>query len=122
MSRGGFTLVEVLIVIVVIAVLASMMFGMMSFVESTRITDTEGRLMTLGFEVGGYMAARGLPPATLEEFTKRLDQPRWMKNGKFVDCWDQPFEYAVTGKQFKLWSRGRDGISGTPDDLSYKRN
>jgi general secretion pathway protein G len=122
MSRKGFTLLEVLVVIVVIAVLASMVFGLMSYIESARISDTEGRVMTLGFEVGGHMAAKGSPPATLEEFTKRLNQPRWMKDGKFVDSWDRPFGYTVNGKKFELWSFGPDGVSGTADDVRYKRN
>ena len=41
--RRGFTLLEVLAVVVILAVLASMAFGMMHFVESARIGDTEGR-------------------------------------------------------------------------------
>lgn len=120
MSKQGFTLVEVLIVIVVLAVLASMMFGMMHFAESSRIVDTEGRILTLGLEVGGQIARKGAPPATLEEL--KLDQPSWMKDGKFVDNWDRPFEYAVAGKQFTLWSLGPDGVSGTADDLRYRKN
>ena len=38
------------------------------------------------------------------------------------DAWENTVQYTVTGKQFKLWSFGPDGVSGTADDIVYKRN
>ena len=34
----------------------------------------------------------------------------------------RPLEYAVAGKEFKLWSCGPDGVSGTRDDIHYEKN
>lgn len=122
MSRKGFTLLEVLIVVAVIAILAGISFGLMRTVESARITATTGRVHSLGIEAGWFLKLKGLPPKALEDLAPRLQKPEWMKDGKFVDGWDRPFEYRVDGTSFRLWSNGPDGIAGTADDLEYKRN
>jgi general secretion pathway protein G len=119
--RKGFTLLEVLLVVVVLAILASMVFGMMHFVESSRIDATKGRVLILGQAVAKYQSVKGYLPARLEDLApKTLDEPGWMNGGKFVDGWDRPIEYAIVGSEFKVWSCGPDGVSGTPDDLRYK--
>lgn len=115
--EGGFTLVEVLIVIVVIAILASIMFGLMHFVESSRIMAAEGRVQALGEAAANQVAVKGFPPAKLVDVAKSINEPDWA-----VDHWNNPIQYTVTGRQFKLWSSGPDGVSGTADDIRYKRN
>ena len=122
MARRGFTLLELLIVITVLAVLSSMVFGLMHFVESGRIGVTEKRVLALGFEVKKQQGLKGAPPAHLEDLAVAAEQSAWMKNGRFVDSWDRPLEYQVTGRQFTLWSAGPDGVSGTEDDIRYPRN
>jgi len=119
--RRGFTLLEVLAVVVILAVLASMAFGMMHFVESARIGDTEGRVRLIGQSVAKYRSVKGFLPAKLEDLApKTLEQPAWMNGGKFVDNWDRPIEYKITGNDFNVWSCGPDGVSGTSDDLAYR--
>ena len=118
--RKGFTLLEVLLVVVVLAVLASIVFGMMHVTESARIENTNGRVLILGQAVEKHRSVKGFLPAKLEDLAKTLEQPNWMNGGKFVDSWDQPIQYSVTGADFRVWSLGRDGASGTADDLRYK--
>jgi general secretion pathway protein G len=120
--RRGFTLVEVLIVIVVLAILAGIGFGLVRAMEAARVSDSEIRVHGLGCAVSAHVAKKGFPPATLEDLAAALDRSGWMVNGKFVDCWENPIEYSVSGREFKVWSRGLDGVSGTADDLPYKRN
>jgi hypothetical protein len=45
-----------------------------------------------------------------------------MEGGRFVDGWNRPLEYSVTGKKVRIWSCGPDGISGTPDDIEGLKN
>jgi prepilin-type N-terminal cleavage/methylation domain-containing protein len=119
--RKGFTVLEVLLVVVVLAILASMAFGLMHLVESRRIDATKSRVLILGQAVAKYQQVKGYLPPRLEDLApKTLDEPDWMNGGKFVDSWDRPIEYAVLGNEFKLWSCGPDGVSGTLDDLRYK--
>jgi prepilin-type N-terminal cleavage/methylation domain-containing protein len=115
--RRGFTLLEVLLVVIVLAILASMIFGLMHFVESSRIEVARGRIFTLGIEVENQIAKKGFPPAALADVAKAIQQPEWVK-----DAWENTVQYTVNGKQFKLWSFGPDGVSGTADDIVFKRN
>ena len=114
--RRGFTLLELLLVVIVLAIVASMVFGLMHFVESSRIDAAQGRIFTLGLEVENQTAKKGFPPSTLADVAKALNEPEWVK-----DHWGNPIQYTVNGKQFRLWSCGSDGVSGTPDDLEYKK-
>jgi prepilin-type N-terminal cleavage/methylation domain-containing protein len=120
-ARKGFTLLEVLMVLVVLSILASMSFGLLRLVEISRIKAAEGRVHTLGTQASTVAGLTGFPPAKLEELAPKLEKPEWLKDGKFVDAWERPIEYRVEGKKFRLWSCGPDGISGTDDDISYSR-
>ena len=118
--RKGFTLLEVLIAVVVIAILVSAVFGLWSFIESARIKETENRVHTIGIEVWMHLRTKGFLPAKLEDLATRLNLTHCMNGGKFVDNWDQPIQYSVAGQEFKVWSMGPDGVSGTADDIRYK--
>jgi general secretion pathway protein G len=116
MSRKGFTLLEVLLVVVVLAVLAGIAFGLMSVVSSSRVRLTETRVHTIGCAIETHRKVKGTLPATLEDL--RLELP--MAGGRYVDAWERPLEYRVDGKEFRLWSCGLDERSGTADDISFK--
>jgi general secretion pathway protein G len=122
MNRKGLTLLEVLAVMVILSILASMTFWLLGNVENSRITATDGQVRTLGLEAAMHAKLKGFPPAALEELAPRLDNPGWIKDGKFVDAWEHPIGYRVDGKNFTVWSWGPDGVSGTADDLKFERN
>jgi prepilin-type N-terminal cleavage/methylation domain-containing protein len=119
---GGFTLLELLLVIAVLAILAGLLFGMLRVVEAARYSTTESRILSLRLEVRRQIMLKGVPPARLEDLAPALDKPGWMEGGRFVDGWNRPLEYKVTGKLYRLWSCGPDGISGTPDDIEGLKN
>src|SRR5579862_5743971 len=123
MIRKGFTLLELLLVLVILALLAGLTFGLLhASAESAKNRVTQIRIHTLGVQAATRSELMGFPPATLEELAPQLEKPEWMKDGKFCDAWERPIEYRVDGKIFRIWSCGADGISGTNDDLEYKRN
>jgi len=117
MPRQGFTLLELVLVIVVLLVLAGLTFGLMQLAENGKVALTEGRIRALRFEARKVAGLKGFPPETLEALAPALEQPGWLSNGRFVDAWDRPLEYHVDGKRFRLWSCGPDGIPGTADDV-----
>ena len=122
MTRKGFTLLEVVMVIVVLLILAGITSGLLTLVERAKGRLTETRVHSLGVQAATLVGLRGAPPNRLEDLLPSMGHPDWIKDGKFVDAWDRPFEYRVDGKKFDVWSCGPDGISGTPDDLHFRRN
>jgi general secretion pathway protein G len=122
MSRRGFTLVETLIVIVVLAILAGVVFAFFRSIERARILVTENRIHTIRCEVKTYSKLKGHPPRALEDLAKSAAQPGMMKDGNFVDAWERPLQYSVNGTEFRVWSWGPDGIAGTADDIDYVKN
>lgn len=122
MSRRGFTLVEMLIAIAILAIIATLFFGAFNYLLAReQQTTTETLVHTLGCQIGVQVGVTGFPPATLAELAPKLDGSLRISGGQVLDAWDRPLEYRVTGKQFRLWSLGADGVSGTADDIEYKR-
>lgn len=120
-GEGGFTLLEVLLVIVVLAVLAGLVFGLMGVIDGARVRNTEARVHQIGIEVAFHLKTKGYCPAKLEDVAPQVNQPAWMDGGKFVDPWDHPIQYKILGNgDFRVWSLGADGVSGSADDVSYK--
>lgn len=122
MSRKGFTLLELVMVIVVLLILAGITSGLLTLVENSRRSLTENRVHSLGIQAATVASLRGAPPERLSELLPTMGNPAWFRDGTFVDGWDRPLEYRVDGKKFDLWSCGADGISGTPDDIHFRRN
>jgi hypothetical protein len=73
---------------------------------------------------------RGLGPAEYDQVMSRvksegsLDRGRsyWDEAGRFVDPWGRPYHIAgrvrPSGQvEFIIWSSGRDGVSGSADDV-----
>jgi general secretion pathway protein G len=38
-----------------------------------------------------------------------------------LDPWGQPYNYAVDGREFRIWSVGADGAEGTEDDVDNRQ-
>ena len=136
--RPGFTLIEVLLVMVILAMLAGVAIVMFSGTEEGAKIDTTKLKLTaiekaLGLynshvkqyptaEEGGLDALRKKPSD--EEIAKKWRGPYLTEEPK--DAWDKPFHYesvdsesseSTGGKPYKLWSEGPDKQSETDDDI-----
>ena len=119
---GGFTLIEILVVMAIIAMLAVMVApnlfnqqaGAMRDVALTEISTLEAALDIYRLDVGEY-------PDSLDGLMEDdTDRASW--NGPYLrravptDPWDNEYVYESSGREFTLISYGADGMSGGEDD------
>jgi general secretion pathway protein G len=126
-SRGGFTLTEIMLVVVIIGILAALVIPKIAgSSERARITatttDINGGIKSA---IGNYEVDNGFYPKSLQDL---LQQPANAKNwhGPYleklpIDQWGNPYIYYYPGKHnstaYDLLSAGPDGKEGTEDDI-----
>jgi general secretion pathway protein G len=128
-ERQGFTLMEVLLVLMILVVLASMAVTIFGGTQDQALKDAaKGQVGVFKSAVNLYKFHTKNYPASLKEL---IDKPadskvaeRW--HGPYidkppVDPWDNEYKIAVPGKHntesFDVWSTGPDGQDGTADDI-----
>ena len=119
---NGFTLIEILVVMAIIAMLAVMVApnlfnqqaGAMRDVARTEISTLEAALDIYRLDVGEY-------PDSLEGLMEDdTDRASW--NGPYLrrsvpmDPWGNEYVYEAIGREFTLISYGADGVSGGEED------
>ena len=128
LRSAGFTLLEIMLVVMIIALLAGsaiyMMGGNIGVAKDGRV-DTD--IQTLKTQLMVYEASVGHAPST-EEGLKALMTPpspkprNWKKlmDKMVLDPYGREYHYAQPGAHnpdsFDLFSAGKDGIVGTADD------
>lgn len=122
-KNKGFTMIELLIVIVILGLLASLVapkfFSQLSTAErgiaSAQMSAFETALDTYRLDLGSY-------PEKLADL-RSSDKPRW--DGPYLpkdipmDPWGNPYVYTVPGEEgnpYKIMSYGADGKVGGTDD------
>ena len=131
--RRGFTLIEVLMVLVILVIIMSLAVGSYSNARKTaqinaaksQIGLFETPLETYHLDLNAYPAAnQGLealrsPPADLSDPGKWAGP--YLNKDIPLDPWGHTYQYASPGKYntdtYDVWSMGPDGIDGTDDDI-----
>jgi general secretion pathway protein G len=128
-ERQGFTLMEVLLVLMILVVLASIAVGIFGGTQEQALKDAaKGQLGVFKSAVSVYQLHTRRLPSDLKDL---VDKPgdsklaeRW--HGPYldrspVDPWDNPYKIASPGKHnsnsYDVWSTGPDGQDGTADDI-----
>ncbi len=113
-AEDGFTLVELMVVIVIIGLLATVVvINVMPATDKAAITKARADIATLEQGVEMYRlnrlnypaAGEGLQAVVREGFVKRLPE----------DPWGNPYQYAAPGRDgraFDIFSHGADGREG----------
>jgi general secretion pathway protein G len=126
---AGFTLLEIMLVVMIIALLAGAAIYSMSpsrtVAEGVRI---EGDIKTIGIGLMSYQAMCGSLPTT-EQGLKALTTapqpkpPRWQKfiDKIPLDPFQKEYHYVQPGVHnpdgYDLFTAGKDHVAGTPDDV-----
>ena len=130
-DRGGFTLMEVLLVLVILVVLASMAVTMFGGTQERALKDAaRGQVGIFKSAVDYYHFHTRQYPESLEGLINKPSDSkiaeRW--SGPYIDGskvpldpWDREYKYAAPGKHnsgsFDVWSVGPDGQDGSDDDI-----
>jgi general secretion pathway protein G len=120
---GGFTLVELLLVLVILAVLAAIVLPSMARRgEDARETAAKVDVSNIATALNVFEVDNGYYPKGADALQALIVKPReagnWkgpylQKNKVPVDPWRNPYVYELPGKHnpasFDLYSKGRDG-------------
>lgn len=115
-KKGGFTLIEILIVVVIIGLIASLIApNIMGKYERSKEEIAKAQVEMLSSAVQSFIIDVGRCPTSLEELIKSND-PKWRgpylsKREIPLDPWGRPYQFKCPGDhgQFDLYSLGPNG-------------
>lgn len=125
--RNGFTLIEVLVVIAVVAVLASLVSPMVfQNVGDAKATSARAQIEILALALDSYRLDSDTYPSTALGLTSLRVQPAsgeargwrgpYLRREVPLDPWGRPYVYRSPGvvntTSYDLLSLGRDGVEG----------
>lgn len=119
---SGFTLIEILVVMAIIAMLAALVApNLFNRQEGARRDAAVAQMSSLQTALDSYRLDVGEYPDSLEGLMENeSDRAAW--NGPYLrgrlplDPWDNDYVYESDGRSFTLMSYGADGQRGGEDD------
>lgn len=129
--RGGFTLLEIMLVVMIISLLMGFaIYKMGGTVGVAKDVRTRGDIQTLSMQVRLYESVTGSLPSTEQGLQALMVQPQtepkpqsWRRLMDDIpkDGWNQDYIYVQPGKHntdsFDLYSKGEDHLPDTADDI-----
>jgi general secretion pathway protein G len=129
-SQQGFTLVEMLLVLVILATLAAIVIPKFAGrSQQAKITAAQSQISSIELALDAFEVDNGFYPKSgaLMELTEApANSPNWkgpyLKKGVPLDPWGNPYTYEYPGKHnnsgYDILSNGPDGRAGTEDDIN----
>lgn len=124
-SQSGFTLIEIMVVIVILAILAGLVVPkVVGQSDKARVKTTETALATVSNALDMYKVDNSRYPTTaqgLEALTtppadaKNYPDSGYIKGGYPTDGWENEMQYVAPGSEgrpYDLFSLGADGQQG----------
>lgn len=122
-TERGFTLVEIMVVIVILGLLATLVVpNIMGASDEAKETKARTDAKLIAGAVRMYYTKNSRLPETLEELATKDERGRSELEELPVDPWNTPYELVPgdTPREFEIVSAGPDLSIGTEDDVSSK--
>jgi general secretion pathway protein G len=128
-ARGGFTLMELLVVVAIIVVLAGAAVPMyMKYLEDAKLDRAWQDAVTIAQQAEAYrLQHNGDPPGTLQELTRVDDNGHAVFEPRnLIDPWGREYQYAPQGGhsntgKVEVWSTGPRGNTQIGNWMSSAR-
>lgn len=119
-GQRGFTLVELLLVLVILALIAGLVLpGIIGKAESAKAKAASSQISRISMSVESFYLDTGNTPSSLDEL---VNEPAgvtgwngpYIKNTLLKDPWGQDYKFRVPGEHgdFDIWSFGADRQQG----------
>ena len=117
-DRKGFTLIEIMLVVVIIGILASTVLPRLTGrTEKARLNRAKVDIANIALALKLYELDKGTFPASLSELQTGGSESYLEKEP--VDPWGRSYQYAYPGQRnpvsFDLFSFGKDGVESADD-------
>ena len=124
--RRGFTLAELMVVIVILGLLATLVVpNVIGYLTQGKMTKVKADIRALDEAIVSYnMFNSGRWPESLEKLIEKdMNGNAYLKQTKVPkDPWGNEYKYEppMTGNQYRIYTLGADGIpGGEGDDRDY---
>ena len=129
-SCRGFTLIEVMLVVIIIAVMAALVMPRLGGrSEQAKQSRSKADVASIGVAIGLYELDLGGYPENLEALSKNTGSNAEWKGPYLdnvpIDPWGHPYHYQSPGQhnpdKFDLNSLGRDGLESADDITNWQK-
>jgi len=126
-KSAGFTLVEVMVVVVILGILAAIILPkIMSRPEQARIVKVKQDLLAIQSALDLYKLDNSIYPTTDQGLDALIKKPttspipqNWKSEGYLqqlpMDPWGQPYQYTNDNEKLRIWSYGPKGKDGNSE-------